>query len=814
MPDNLIITESNKPADVNKMNLKTIILSSFVLSLAMSSVKARDVWTEYPNVVGSNHVTITLKPDGEVPEWMAVIVQTNDPMDAWRKNERDAMEKWRSEVKTNRNARPAMTQPPSNNYFDDAKWIPFRTNLLVDLGPGDGKREILLSYRYKGQTRSDGWGGSGIMVQTVLPFIVITNPTQKITSQPVVQFQGYCSKALSTIHYDLLNQNGDKTISGGDGFVNDQYYDRALFEFTTNYFTCYDVQLSPGTNMFVLHCTDQAGNALTTNLVVVFTTVGDTNPPSLALTWPTNGMKISDSQFDLRGISDDYSADVTAFVTDFEGQTTVLNGFVERQGTLWVERIPLKYGYTYITLVACDAAHNSSITNITVVTGQDRLVIDPVKIPQQWGARATITGTYSRTHYSVSVNGVKATMDATGRWVATNVPVYFANSGGGTALFNATATPNEGVQEADEPIATDSLPVKWGAVSNFLQAGVSFQLLNTNEYNHYQCYLSLTNTFGTNIYQTWMLPKGAYRYSLRLIDKDGKEIAKTEHFKKLWQALPSDLNIHHLGKNELTNIDGIIPLATSAFVRLASMKLDEHFQLPPPGEYHLEIVARLFKIADDGQLVPFEFLPISVALQIIDQPSEMVFYLNDLQKQGKLVWGAELASLRVGVAHGFNGRQLSEANQIEIFLQNTSTNDFQNWNLRLPNPNEQFDVSLYDASGKEVPKTTLGKQQGQPLSLNGQNPRKSPGVMDEINAIFGSGNVRRRNSFRPLFLSAKDATECGRFNLNDYFDINSPGKYRLAYQQRFYRWNTNSTLTGITLPMVTVPLDIQYIPGQ
>lgn len=790
------------------MNLKTIILSSFVLSLAMVSAKARNVWTEYPNVVNSNHVSVKLTPDGEVPEWMAVIVQTNDPMEAWKNNQQEAMEKWRSEVRTNHNTRSPMTQsPPSSHYFDDAKWIPFQTNLLVDLGPGDGKREILFSYRYKGQTRRDGWGGSGIMVQTILPFIVITNPKQKITSQPVVQFQGYCSKALSTIHYDLLNQNGDKTVSGGDGFVNDQYIDRVLFEFTTNYFTCYDVQLSPGTNTFVLHCTDQAGNTLTTNFVVVFTTVGDTNPPSLALTWPTNGMKISDSRFDLRGVLDDYTADVTAFVTDFEGHTKVLNGFVERQGTLWVERIPLEYGYTYITLVACDAAHNSSITNITVVTGQDRLVIDPVKIPQQWGARATVTGTYSRTNYTVSVNGVKATMDATGRWVATGVPVHFANSGGGTALFDATATPNEGVQEVDEPMATNSLPVTWGAVANCLQAGISFQPLNTNEYNHYQCYLSLTNTAGTNVSQSWMLSKDESRYSLRLIDKDGKEIAKTENFQKSGQPLPGDLNIHHLGKNELTNIDGIMPFSTNALVRIASLKLDDHFRLPPPGEYRLEITPRLFKIANDGQLLPFEFPPISAALQIIDQPSEMVFYLNDLQKQGKLVWGSELNSLRVGVVHDLGSRTGNKGIEIEAFLQNLGTNDFRN--LRLPRPEEQFEVSLVDSNGKEVPKTALGKQKGQPLTLGNQT---SQGTLPE--ELTGFGHVRHSRGFRPVFLSAKDAADCGRFNLNDLFEVKSPGKYRLIYQQRLYQFDPQSKLKGITLLAVTVPLEINYIPDR
>jgi hypothetical protein len=128
--------------------------------------------------------------------------------------------------------------------------------------------------------------------------------------------------------------------------------------------------------------------------------------------------------------------------------------------------------------------------------------------------------------------------------------------------------------------------------------------------------------------------------------------------------------------------------------------------------------------------------------------------------------------------------------------------------LRFPNLNEQFAIALYDSSGNEVQKTALGKQQGQPLSLDGQNPTKTPGVMDDINAFFGAGNVRRGHGLRPVFVSAKDATDCGRFNLNDYFEIKSPGNCKLTYQQRFYRWNTNLTLTGIAMPTVTVPLEI------
>lgn len=191
----------------------------------------------------------------------------------------------------------------------------------------------------------------------------------------------------------------------------------------------------------------------------------------------------------------------------------------------------------------------------------------------------------------------------------------------------------------------------------------------------------------------------------------------------------------------------------------------------------------------------------------------MVFYLSDLQKQGRLIWGAGLTSLRVGVAHELDARTGNKGTWIEVFLQNLGTNDLRQWNLRLPRANEQFDVSLYDSGGKEVPKTVLGRQQGQPLSMDGQDPRKTQGAWNELNVFLGGHSVRR-STLRPVFLSEKDATVLCRLNVNDYFEIKSPGKYRLTYQQRLYRRNTNSTLTGITMPMVTVPLDISHIPGQ
>jgi hypothetical protein len=68
----------------------------------MDPARARDVRTHYPELVNSNKVTIELVPDGEVPEWMAVMVQTNDQRQAG-----------------------APCQPAFSLLEQSAKWLPF-----------------------------------------------------------------------------------------------------------------------------------------------------------------------------------------------------------------------------------------------------------------------------------------------------------------------------------------------------------------------------------------------------------------------------------------------------------------------------------------------------------------------------------------------------------------------------------------------------------------------------------------------------------------------------------------------------------------
>ena len=635
---------------------------------------------------------------------------------------------------------------------------------------------------------------------------MITNPPARVTSQPLIQLQGFISSDLAkTLLYQVFNQNHVQT-SAGEGLATDRYFDQDIFDFTTNYFTCFDLPLNPGTNTIVLRGTDRAGYTFATNFVIVFTTVGDTNPPVFKLRWLHDGMSISGSQFDLDGPCDDPTAVVTALLFNDQGVASHLNGFVERNGCLWVEEVPVTAGRNYITVVATDAAGNSSFTNLMFSKSSMTLYMDPVPDPNKlWQPKITVTGYCSLTNCVVSVNRVKARMKPDGHWVADDVPVNSPN-GGNTASFDLTTDD----YHDNLPTTNSWFPTICGEPmdNKTLSAGVSFGVVATNEYNHYPIDLGLTNGSGTAIPHTWILPEESTRYSLHLYDQTNKEVPLGP-WVSTGQPLATGLNIHHLGKNELAHIDGIISFLTNSTVRIASLNLDQLYPSLRPGNYRLEIVARMFKIANDGQLLPFEFPSISAAIKIIDQPSETVFYLNNLHRQGKLSWGPERNSFRIGITHNLPWTRIEDANHVQIFVQNTGANDYHDWNLLLPDSNEQCDIALYDSAGEEVPKTALGKRLGKPLSRIGQDLR--PKYENNDGWSFG---IPRPSPIKPVYLSARSVAQCGEFNLNDYFEIKTTGNYRLTYQQRFYLCGTNTSYIGLSLPTVVVPLNVTYIPGQ
>jgi len=680
--------------------------------------------------------------------------------------------------------------PLTDDEIHKLNWQPFKPEILVDLEAGAGERNVWLVAKWENPTEYQQ-EERRVTVDAEMPSVVITNPTNRITFQSLLRLQGYCSGYMMYPEYDISNATG-VTLN------QDAYGTDHTDNWTKDYFEAVDIALAPGTNIITFHC-EIAGNRVSTNIVLVFTTVGDTNPPDFKLRWPTNESILVGSGFDMDGTCDDPSAQITALVCDDQGNATHRDGSVGRNslgqdGFFIVERVPLSEGMEYITLVASDPANNSMLANIIVGKSDDILYMDSIANPQElWQPRISkVTGYYSRTNHPVTINGVKAKMKPDGHWEAENVPIDVAN----------THFEMHGDDENDKLTPSHVWqPAVLGEPTNGLQAGISFVHVSTNEYNHYPVCVGVANISGTNQPRGWMLPTFDRRFALRLLDKDGKAMAKKEYFQKSGEGLPDNLDIHHLGKSELTNIDGIIPLTTNMAVQLASINLDEHFQMPPPGDYRLEVEERLFQIGDDGHLIPTTLPPVVSDLKVIDQPSEMTFYLKHLEQQKKLYWGPALSLLRVGVANSTDNYTRGRTAEIEIFLENLGTNQIRN--LRLPRLEEQFDISLFGTNGMEVAKTALGKQRGLPLTITNS---ASGGIEDVARAMFG--NVRRPRGFRPVFLSGKDVTEIGSVNLNELFEINSPGKYRLTYQQRFIQSDSTNKPTGLTMPTVIIPLDI------
>jgi hypothetical protein len=241
------------------------------------------------------------------------------------------------------------------------------------------------------------------------------------------------------IWYDLSNATG--SFPNQPVLILDQYQSLNTWEFTTNTFQAFDVQLAGGTNLITLHATDLAGNQTATNLTFILDYSNKTNPPVIQLASPQNGVQIGASSFTLRGWTADPTVTVRAEMAGTNGNPSTFVGLVERTGQFWVDNIPLAGGTNVVALTITDAAGNSSSTNISVVRSALLLTMNPVTPASQlWQPAVNVTGTISDPSYAVWVNGVKASNPGNGTWAASNVPV----TKGGAAVFQMTAySPDE-----------------------------------------------------------------------------------------------------------------------------------------------------------------------------------------------------------------------------------------------------------------------------------------------------------------------------------------------------------------------------------
>ncbi|MEI8288891.1 MAG: hypothetical protein WCH99_05415 [Verrucomicrobiota bacterium] len=325
-----------------------------------------------------------------------------------------------------------------DHNFSNAVWTTYSgSTVTVNLDSVQGWHEVWIGLRGHADNPENAvWQRKCLKLDWTPPTIVITNPAGGTVDIPMIQVQGYSPEALSSITYDLSNAAGTETNL--PVLILNQFFSTNTLEFTTNTFQAFDVMLTNGVNVLTLHAADLAGNVttLTTNFTVDYS--GKTNPPTIQILWPQDGMQVSGSNATVRGLVDDATVIVTASITDLDGNTNTVTGIVERNGRFWLENMPLNSGTNIVSIIASDVAGNQTMTNLTLLRSAVTVTVNDLDNPSDlWQATVNLTGTISDPTYAVWVNGVQGINHGDGTWSAENVPTTI----GGVAIFNVAVYP-------------------------------------------------------------------------------------------------------------------------------------------------------------------------------------------------------------------------------------------------------------------------------------------------------------------------------------------------------------------------------------
>ncbi|HEV2455650.1 MAG TPA: alpha/beta hydrolase [Verrucomicrobiae bacterium] len=322
------------------------------------------------------------------------------------------------------------------------------SNIVINLDPVEGPHLIWIGLRGLPADARQTWQMMGLTLDTTAPVLGVSSPAGNTVSQPLIQVQGLVNEPLSSLSYDV--SNAVSVVAGQPGYITGRYYDTNSMAFTTNYFQCYDLALADGCNTITLHATDLAGNTASTSVSYTLDYSNDNTPPALTILWPPDGASISGTQFTLQAQVDDDNAVVAAQIVDANGGTNIVRGSVQRDGTVWVKDLPLGAGQNTVTLTATDNAGNSSVTGITVHQSAVIVTMNPLSSGQGNQSSVTVSGTISDAGYSLTVNGVSATVNSDGTWSADNVPVTTT----GKAVFDVEAQAGTGSEMMFLPMSS------------------------------------------------------------------------------------------------------------------------------------------------------------------------------------------------------------------------------------------------------------------------------------------------------------------------------------------------------------------------
>lgn len=317
----------------------------------------------------------------------------------------------------------------NSTAFDQAQWSPFNTALTVSLPVQNGKNEIWIGVRgIAGAQSAVSWTRTKVFHDTQPPVITISTPSALTwsTSSDLLQVVGTSSEPVRQLRYDLANSAGNETDL--DAFVTHQNYDKIEGRFTLNDFQLFDVALASGANTITLRATDQAGNVATTVLNVTLSPDGTVSDPQI--NWPSDGAKLSGTEFSLDGVIDDPAESVEVEVASSGGEPATYHALVERNGHFWADNMALPDGQSTVTVTVKDVWNNTFSKSVTVSRSAETLTINSPSEQELLQSTLLVTGT-APAGWTVWVNGVSADV-AGGSWF-----VELPNSAGG--IFSVAA---------------------------------------------------------------------------------------------------------------------------------------------------------------------------------------------------------------------------------------------------------------------------------------------------------------------------------------------------------------------------------------
>lgn len=249
-------------------------------------------------------------------------------------------------------------------------------------------------------------------------FVVITSPTNGVVGAPLIQLKGHFIGSVSSITYDVINS--EACLTNQRNYVIN--WGLGPEETATNYFECPDLPLSEGTNLVVLHTLFDDGRSLTSQANYLLDYSRFTNPPELKIMWPSNETSIGGPTFTLQAqVADPTTIIHVSVLCQNTSPLEFDDAIVEHNGRVIVKDLPLNDGTNVISVVAKDAAGNSSTTNLSIYRSPIQITMRPINPEQLNQQFATVSGMISDAGLAVRVNGRQAIVSTNGQWKADNV---------------------------------------------------------------------------------------------------------------------------------------------------------------------------------------------------------------------------------------------------------------------------------------------------------------------------------------------------------------------------------------------------------